>query len=198
MASVPNFAKQLAAYLGLEEPYVVGVARYLREDGLLTQGARGRNAPEATPLDAARLLIALLCGGKANRATNTVRLFGSFEASDFAGSQFSEAANFENALARAIEFMGMPVEGRMHESQQGQTVMTITVAASIWGVEWTEGKFNFGFVPQNHDKMLKWSHQNPAGLREQRTITNQELLKIGRFVCLNKPFSEKFFNWIDE
>lgn len=47
---------------GIPEGSVLLIARNLREAGWLTTGARGVNAPEMTPTDAARLTVALLSG----------------------------------------------------------------------------------------------------------------------------------------
>jgi len=49
------------------DPYV----RPLRTAGMLTTGGRGTGAPDVTPADAARLLLAIL-GGSPNRAFQTV------------------------------------------------------------------------------------------------------------------------------
>lgn len=51
-------------------------ARELREAGLLTTGARGVNAPHMTPLDAARLVLAILATDKPSECVERVRRFG--------------------------------------------------------------------------------------------------------------------------
>lgn len=51
-------------------------ARRLREAGLLSTGARGVNAPEMTPLDAARFLIAVLTTPSPAQCVERVRRFG--------------------------------------------------------------------------------------------------------------------------
>ena len=76
---IPKLALDYAARFNLDPVFVSGVARYLREAGLLSQGARGVNAPDATPLDAARLLIPFMVGGiamKAKDAPEIVKDFG--------------------------------------------------------------------------------------------------------------------------
>ena len=50
-------------------------ARTLRDEGLLTTGARGRNAPDATDLDASRLTIAILATGAATNAPLALKTF---------------------------------------------------------------------------------------------------------------------------
>ena len=51
-------------------------ARLLKEAGLLTTGARGRNAPDMTPLDAARLVLAILTTNSPSQCVERVRRFG--------------------------------------------------------------------------------------------------------------------------
>lgn len=50
----------MASVLHLPEATVSGAFRVLRENGLMTSGARGVNAPDMTDLDAARIRIAML------------------------------------------------------------------------------------------------------------------------------------------
>lgn len=51
--------------------------RFLKEGGLLTTGARGVNAPNMTPMDAARVTIALLSTDSPGQAVERVKRFGS-------------------------------------------------------------------------------------------------------------------------
>lgn len=51
-------------------------ARLLKEAGLLTTGARGRNAPDMTPLDAARLTLAMLTTDSPAESVERVKRFG--------------------------------------------------------------------------------------------------------------------------
>lgn len=70
------FNAMIAAAFSVEEKTVTVFARALKEARLLTTGARGVNAPDMTPLDAARMTIALLaCDGPA-QAVERVKLFG--------------------------------------------------------------------------------------------------------------------------
>ena len=76
MALISHLVKELALNTGTAEKSITVIARWLREDGLLSQKGRGRGAAQATPLDAARLLIALMVGGKIKDAPQAVRDFG--------------------------------------------------------------------------------------------------------------------------
>ena len=55
---------------------VTDYSRRLKEAGLLSTGARGVNAPEMTPLDAARLLLAVLTTPSPAQCVERVQRFG--------------------------------------------------------------------------------------------------------------------------
>lgn len=63
MALISDLVSAIAEVEGVPEETVNLVARYTREAGYLSQGARGRNAPRATVTDAANLLIAVNASG---------------------------------------------------------------------------------------------------------------------------------------
>lgn len=78
----------IAATFTVEEKTVKVYFRTLREGGLLTTGARGVNAPDMTPLDAARMTIALLACDGPSQAVERVQRFGQLRYSpDFRTSQ---------------------------------------------------------------------------------------------------------------
>lgn len=70
------FIKMMSEILLSPPNRVTDFARHLKEGGLLSTGARGVNAPEMTPLDAARLLLALLTADSAANCVERVRRFG--------------------------------------------------------------------------------------------------------------------------
>jgi hypothetical protein len=72
-----ELTKAVAGATLMPEATVTAHARMLREAGLLTTGARGVNAPEMTPLDAARLLLSVMVTERPSRAVDAVRDFGS-------------------------------------------------------------------------------------------------------------------------
>lgn len=73
------FIQMMARYLTTSPNTVTDYARRLKEAGLLSTGARGVNAPEMTPLDAARLLLALLTTSSAAQCVERVKRFGQIE-----------------------------------------------------------------------------------------------------------------------
>lgn len=66
------FTNFIAQELRVEAATVAIYARELRKAGLLTTGARGVNAPHMRPLDAARLLIALMATDRPSEAVGAV------------------------------------------------------------------------------------------------------------------------------
>ncbi|ESY21418.1 hypothetical protein [Mesorhizobium sp. LNJC394B00] len=113
MPSIGEFTRSFAAIIGTEFGSVMKLQRVLRDAGLLTTGARGINAPELVPLDAARMLIAALVTDKPSLAPLAVVEFGNLPAADamlsarseegeiFAG--WTDKMTFEQALAFLIE-----------------------------------------------------------------------------------------------
>ena len=79
MALISDLVVELSVISGIPEPSITVVARHLREAGLLSQKGRGRGAAGATPLDAARLCIALMLGRKAKDAPSVVKDFGQLQ-----------------------------------------------------------------------------------------------------------------------
>lgn len=63
MALISDLVSAIAEVEGVPEATVSLAARYAREAGFLSQGARGRNAPRATVTDCANLLIAVNASG---------------------------------------------------------------------------------------------------------------------------------------
>lgn len=82
MALISDLVAAIAEAEGIPEARVAVIARYTREAGFLSQGARGRNAPHATLTDCANLLIAVNAGGcvaqDAPQAVELYRGLGSF------------------------------------------------------------------------------------------------------------------------
>lgn len=70
------FNKLIADAYTVPEKTVTVYARLLKEAGLLTTGARGRNAPDMKPMDAARITVALLATEKPAEAVEACNRFG--------------------------------------------------------------------------------------------------------------------------
>lgn len=76
MATLSVLVKAIAAVQGLDENQVLWIARYLREDGLISQGGRGRGGAQMTALDAANLLIGVNSPGSAKQSAALVHEVG--------------------------------------------------------------------------------------------------------------------------
>jgi hypothetical protein len=102
--------KTIAAATGIAHQTVEVYFRKLREAELLTTGARGVNAAQMKPLDAARILISVLISDRPVDAPDAVRDFGQLVREgepigpwpnlDLA---VSSVARFENTLANLIQ-----------------------------------------------------------------------------------------------
>ena len=91
-----QLVKAMAIALDVPVETVVQHDRNLAVAGLRTTGARGRNAPDVTPLDAARLLVATLGSVRTKDSVETVR---AFEDAKFRPEQ-SEVAKSKPDLVR--------------------------------------------------------------------------------------------------
>lgn len=70
------FNQMIADSLTTPLSAVTDYARRLKEAGLLSTGARGRHAPDMTPLDAARLVLAILTTSSPAQCVERVKRFG--------------------------------------------------------------------------------------------------------------------------
>ena len=105
-----------AVSIALDVPHetVVVHDRNLSVAGLRTKGARGRNAPAVTPLDAARLVIAILGSARVVDSVETVRAFErvTFVETIFTGTQVlaGEKEEYEREKSSILAVMGLQPE----------------------------------------------------------------------------------------
>jgi hypothetical protein len=71
-----EFNISVSHIFGIPEKTITVYTRLLKEAGLLTSGRGGRAAPDMTPLDAARMTIALLTCSGPSQAVGRVKQFG--------------------------------------------------------------------------------------------------------------------------
>lgn len=102
MATASELSRIFAHALGLPEVQVATRYRALREAGLTAKAARGRHTPDRSPLEAARLLIAIMGAATAADVEATTRLIGQLRCTCFQGPD----------MRRPI-FMGSPLEAVM-------------------------------------------------------------------------------------
>lgn len=78
MALLSDLVAAIAAVEGVEESFVGGVARYLREADMISQAGRGRGAAKMLPRDAAALVIAVNATVLAKDAPSILRHLAEF------------------------------------------------------------------------------------------------------------------------
>jgi hypothetical protein len=109
--------------LGVPHETVVVHDRNLSVAGLRTKGARGRNAPAVTPLDAARLVTAILGSARVADSVETVRAFARVTFADtiFTGSQVlaGEREKYEREKSSMFAIMGLPQKHNFTEGLAG-------------------------------------------------------------------------------
>ena len=71
-----QFITLMSESLGVEEKTIKMIVRNLREAGLFTTGARGVNAPDIQPIDAVRVVIAVVASPSPGKAVRDVKYFG--------------------------------------------------------------------------------------------------------------------------
>ena len=111
--SISALAKFLARELGQDESTVSNVVRRCREAGLLTRGKSGPGAAEATSVDAAKALLAVLMTppGSGVRAPERLRLC--FDMAAPALDSGAETTSAASAVRRRVEEMiGEPAPAR--------------------------------------------------------------------------------------
>lgn len=113
MPRIQEICSDLAERFVFEPAKVLGYARALREAGLLSTGARGRHAPNATALDVVRLMIPMMLRVKIDDAVDAVEVFGrgvpaNDEPVNIAGKKVK---TFEDAFALLLEYCMQPYDG---------------------------------------------------------------------------------------
>lgn len=126
-----QFITLMSIVLGVEEKTIRMIVRILREAGLFTTGARGVNAPDITPLDAVRVVIAIVASPSPSRAVRDVQYFGGLmpdrrdeESASLWGLPWvSENKTLENTLLDCLSNQ-VPYEeismGVLHLSERGE------------------------------------------------------------------------------
>mgnify|MGYP004163724705 CR=1 FL=1 len=201
MPRVTDLCRDLAERFQFEESKVLGYSRVLREAGMLTTGARGVNAPDATSLDAARLLIVMMVRAKKEDAADAATLFGGFVPLADASIAGKEVASFEGALSTLIDYCGSvewdasaPEERFLDFDFAASILRDIAVAdVSLERIEDGE-KREFRFVhpsiaktsPDGDEVPEEWLHamrQYRTGFHEVPSLYKRDLLAIGQVLA---------------
>ena len=192
MALISHLVEELAKSTGVAEKSITVIARWLREDGLLSQKGRGRGAAKATPMDAARLLIALMIDGKIKNAPQAVRDFGQlvlFSQQSSGHRQISlemlcglpAGHTFEEGLAALIGIWGNEGVIRAIRRRSGRLGVPPAFAASIQDDSVTGhiilGDASYHYLhPTEHRLMTEPPEQGSSDPRSKEKATISMLL----------------------
>lgn len=154
--------------------------RFLKEAGLLTTGRGGRGAPEMTPLDAARVTIALLATDKPARAVERLERFRNLPLrADLSEGPFPDAlgieegATLESVLTKLfssdlddIPFSSAPYV-EIHENNRSAMI------------DFHGGKQKAVFRDKERTEEQKARDRREfLGIRQMRGIASAELLQL--------------------
>lgn len=213
MPRVSTLVEDFSGRFNFEPTKVASLARALREAGLLTQGARGVNAPKATVSDAARLLLAMMLDCKIATVAQDVSLFESFKpvnsakfSDTFAPQTLGEClaglidyfgstkwVNLDgfNAWVRLKPYVGMVEVGisqirDAEENEQGDDDGLIERDAIVTFVhpDITMEALEEEALPLTYTSALT---RFPTGFYQEPELRTRELLAIGQIVAERQP-----------
>jgi len=188
MATAGEMTKIVAEALALPEATVISYQTMLRKAGLMTMGGRGRSAPQMTPLDIARLIIALMGSDALADAVAVVELWGALEyifadaehipseLDDIGLAIFDDLLgrhNFESAVAELIQANATRRQGKRTASWFGFKLdghdLTLNLTASALEASIIVGPFQFQYRRTSEPA-------NPAPPDEWYTLPAKERL----------------------
>lgn len=209
MATPGQLMNALYAATGIPLPTIVDLDRKLVKGGLRTKGGRGLSAAQMTPLDAARLLTALLASGHANTAVEAVKRYTSTQCDrerssrdQFGAAHFDELTSlpahhgFVDALAAVIAAASTGSLAKLVDDEKGSTphieVFALTRA--------TRGRIRISGLPNGLTVSMEYISQSTAkkkgrpsrqanneqgggDLEQSRRITERTLFPVARILA---------------
>ncbi|AZB56041.1 hypothetical protein EBL89_12155 [Cereibacter sphaeroides] len=183
------FIKAVSQSYRVEEKTVTVYARFLREAGLLTTGARGVNAPDMTPLDAARITIALLATDMPSRCVEAVRRFAklTYQPDRSSGSHPSvlgvvEGVSLEQVLTNIFG-------AQLSEDPFGAApYFEIQENAGSATIEHKGGHIYFRNTDRSEEEKA-FERAHLFGIRRSRGVASVEMLSV--YVLLCPDFEEQ-------
>ena len=194
-AIIDDFAERFS----FEKTKVASLARVMREAGLITSGARGVNAPPATSLDAARLLLAMMLDSKLATVAEDVAIVGTFTVLD--RSQLTpgfQPTNLEDGIVRVFEFVAKSSSDQIAEYGFNLSITPWAALAEIMiGIypedesqDTREIKVSFSHPdidPNNITNLPEAyyaaSRRFPVGFQQTATVHRDHLISIGRLIA---------------
>ncbi|MGA7676208.1 MAG: hypothetical protein WCA78_14325 [Rhizomicrobium sp.] len=138
MALISELNGTISDVLRIPLPTVAMYSRRLREAGKLSEKGRGRGAAHATPLDAARLLIALVVDLGPARSTEVVTDFGGLQLSDALEIEPSRAPVAKNVIESvSIRLFGAYELPEEHTFEEAFAAIIAGFANERFALAWT-------------------------------------------------------------
>ena len=205
MPTPPDLVKAVSAATGLPLATVTDLDRRLVTRGLRSKGGRGPNAARVTPLDAARLLTAVLASPQSNEAAEAVLryehthpdndrsnrgLFGNIGLDDLAG--LPAGHDFVEGLAALIASAAKGSLARLMTGAKGPKAPHLEVFAFTGQ---THGRIRISGLPHGMTASIEYvpaarngrtGKARPAkadksgDLEQSRRITEQTILPVAR------------------
>jgi hypothetical protein len=213
MPRLTGLIEDFAQRFNFEPTKVASLARVMREAGLLTQGARGVNAPMASSMDAARLLIAMMLDSKMATVAEDVDLFGRFKAQQKFSDVFAPET-LEECLAGMIDYCGQT--GGIHHHG---AMLVVCLRPYVGIADATVGYIREAGNDEQGDedgmiediRVVSFIHPDigddlsqglppsyfeatkrfPSGFYQEPKVTDRELVAIGQVVAGHQPIHWK-------
>jgi hypothetical protein len=201
-----QLVKAVSIALDVPEETVVQHDRNLAVAGLRTTGARGRNAPHVTHLDAARLLLATLGSVRTKDSVETIKAFESVILSlgpsdritNLGMAKLPRRHNFIEALASLIGEASGPLSADRAEhllKQMGNMEICMSVPKTGAWILRAEGErpgeqINYYFGPSYLDRPGPLSEEDKkyakygrpmlsSGIKQSRSMSGNVILMLG-------------------
>jgi|tagenome__1003787_1003787.scaffolds.fasta_scaffold19946965_1 hypothetical protein len=151
MALLSTLVKVIADVGGMDEAFVSGIARYLREAGLISQAGRGRGAAHMTARDASNAIIGVNACSMAKDAPTAVSIYGALRA--LKPSIQPEEGTLHTICTEGINFgEALELLVRAHVPDQNGL---LPIDGELFGeVDWPEGSPEYDRTVQEIEKQI--------------------------------------------
>ncbi|NRB17241.1 MAG: hypothetical protein HRU33_06595 [Rhodobacteraceae bacterium] len=211
-----EFNEMIASSLTRPVKTITVYARLLKEAGMLTTGGRGRYAPDMTPMDAARMVIANLTTDSPSQCVERVQRFGKIKYSPgfrktIRGYETIQPELFETMLeGETLEevlayifslptVMGIEESCKWYaENEFHLRVYDFEVLAELFMDQWANGEivgvkvvpFKGKTMERTSDGFRPVKGYTPikGGVRTERLIASPSFLQIGLILTPNEQF----------
>lgn len=195
MPSIGEFNSKFAEIIGASPGSVLKVQRVLRDARLITTGARGVNAPDFTPTDAARMMLAFLVSDRPSLAVAAVLEFGKLTVSlrdDFesegddpvhtiVSSCMADFETLEEALSALIGAFAKLPRSVVTERCGGASVSCVTndMTASL---QWLSGYCLFSNAGSLKEALAADADDSAASFGEIAKVMRRDVAAAGKYL----------------